>query len=54
MSLFETVNNDIKKDEELTEDDKKRYQEDVQELINKYNKIVDEKIDTKTKELMSV
>ena len=48
------ANNDIKKDEELTEDDKKRYQEDVQELINKYNKIVDEKIDTKTKELMSV
>ena len=48
------ANNDIKKNEELTEDDKKRYQEDVQELINKYNKIVDEKIDTKTKELMSV
>ena len=48
------ANNDIKKDEELTEDDKKRYQEDVQELINKYNKIVDEKIDEKTKELMSV
>lgn len=48
------ANNDIKKDEELTEDDKKRCQEDVQELINKYNKIVDEKIDEKTKELMSV
>ena len=48
------ANNDIKKNEELTEDDKKRYQEDVQEIINKYNKIVDEKIKEKTTELMSV
>lgn len=48
------ANNDIKKDEELTEDDKRIYQEDVQELINKYNKLVDEKINEKTNELMSV
>ena len=44
----------IKKSEELTEDQKKSSEEDIQELINKYNKIVDEKIKEKEDELMSV
>ncbi len=48
------ANNAIKKDEELTEDQEKSLQDDVQELINKYNKIVDEKIKEKENELMSV
>ena len=48
------ANNSIKKDEELTEDQQKSLTEDVQELINKYNKIVDEKIKEKETELMSV
>lgn len=48
------ANNAIKKDEELTEDESKRLTDDVQELINKYNKIVDEKIKEKETELMSV
>ena len=48
------ANNAIKKDETLTEDDQKRLTDDVQELINKYNKIVDEKIKEKETELMSV
>lgn len=48
------ANNDIKKDETLTEDQQKAYQEDVQELINKYNKLVDDKIKEKENELMSV
>lgn len=48
------ANNAIKKDETLTEDQQKGLQEDVQELINKYNKIVDEKIKEKETELMSV
>lgn len=48
------ANNAIKKDEELTEDLQKSLQDDVQELINKYNKIVDEKIKEKETELMSV
>ena len=39
---------------EIPEDDKKTGQEDVQELINKYNKIVDEKFKEKETELMSV
>ena len=46
-------NNDIKK-LELPEDDIKSASEEVQELINKYNKIVDEKLNIKEKELMSV
>lgn len=48
------ANNSIKKDEELTEDEQKSLTEDVQELINKYNKIVDDKIKEKETELMSV
>ena len=48
------ANNLIKKDETLTEDEAKSLTEDVQELINKYNKIVDEKIKEKETELMSV
>jgi len=48
------ANNSIKKDEELTEDQQKSMTEEVQELINKYNKTVDEKIKEKETELMSV
>lgn len=48
------ANNKIKKDESLTEDIQKSLQDDVQELINKYNKIVDDKIKEKETELMSV
>lgn len=48
------ANNAIKKDETYTEDEQKSLQDDVQELINKYNKMVDEKIKEKENELMSV
>ena len=48
------ANNAIKKDDTLTEDLQKSLQEDVQELINKYNKIVEEKVKEKENELMSV
>lgn len=46
-------NNAIKK-AELPEDEEKSYLEEVQELIFKYNKIVDEKIKAKEKELMEI
>ena len=46
-------NNDIKK-LELPEDDIKSASEEVQELINKYNKRVDEKLKVKEEELMKV
>ena len=39
---------------EVPEDDIKAGEEDVQELINKYNKIVDEKFKEKENELMTV
>ena len=52
-NIRQDSNNDIKK-LEIPEDDKKTGQEDVQELINKYNKIVDEKFKEKETELMSV
>lgn len=52
-NIRQDANNDIKKSE-VPEDDKEAGQEDVQELINKYNKIVDEKFKEKETELMSV
>ena len=53
-TIRQDVNNDIKKNDELTEDDKDGMMSDVQELINKYNKIVDEKLGLKEKDLLSV
>ena len=38
----------------LPEDEEKRGNEEVQELINEYNKIVDEKLKEKEKELMTI
>ena len=52
-NIRQDANNDIKK-LELPEDDIKAGQEDVQELINKYNKIVEEKFKVKETELMTV
>ena len=39
---------------EITEDDKKGLSDDVQELINKYNKIIDEKLKAKENDLLSI
>ena len=52
-NIRQDANNDIKK-LEMPEDTKKGATEDVQELINKYNKIVDEKLKIKEQELMTV
>ena len=46
--------NDKIKKAEMAEDEEKLYLEDVQELINKYNKVVDEKVKEKEQELMKV
>ena len=52
-NVRQDANNEIKK-LELPEDTIKGGMEDVQELINKYNKIVDEKLKEKEQELMTV
>lgn len=52
-NIRQDANNDIKK-LEVPEDEIKSGQEDVQELINKYNKVVDEKFKIKEQELMTV
>lgn len=52
-NIRQDANNDTKK-LEIPEDDIKFAQEQVQELINKYNKIVDEKLKIKEDELLSV
>ena len=52
-NVRQDANNDIKK-LEITEDEQKQTQDEVQELINKYNKIVEEKLKVKEQELMTV
>ena len=53
-NIRQDENNSIKNNEELTEDDKKIMQEDVQETINKFNKIVEEKLKEIEEELMKI
>ncbi len=50
-NIRQDANNDIKK-EALPEDEEKKELENIQELITKYNKIVDEKLKEKENELM--
>ena len=52
-NIRQDANNDIKK-LEITEDEVKNGLDNVQELINKFNKIVDEKLKVKETELMSI
>ena len=47
-------NDDIKKDETISEDEQKRLLDEVQNLITEYNKKVDEKLKEKEEELMTV
>lgn len=47
------ANEDIEK-EEISEDEQKNLQNRVQDLVNKYNKLIDEKIKEKENELMTV
>lgn len=53
-NIRQDINNDIKKNEDFTEDEKESKMDDIQKLINKYNKIVDEKTKEKEKDLLSV
>ena len=52
-NIRQEANSEIKK-LELPEDDEKRGNNEVQDLINKYNKIVAEKLTIKEKELMTI
>lgn len=52
-NIRQDANNQIK-NEELPEDEKDAYMEDIQELINKYNKKVEEIHNDKEKELMAI
>ena len=52
-NIRQDANNDIKK-LELNEDEEKRSLEEVQELINTYNKKVDEVLSAKEDELMTI
>ncbi len=52
-NIRQDANNEIKH-EEYPEDEEKMYLDEIQELITKYNKIVDEEIKNKEQELMQV
>ena len=52
-NVRQDTNNNIKK-EEYAEDEEKRYLDQVQKLIDKYNVIVEEKYKEKEKELLSI
>lgn len=52
-NIRQDANNDIKK-LEVPEDDIKNGIDEVQEIINKFNKIIDEKLKEKENELMSI
>lgn len=52
-NIRQDANNEIKK-EEYPEDEEKMYLEEIQELITKYNKLVDDEIKMKEQELMQV
>ena len=52
-NIRQDANNEIKK-AEYPEDEEKMYLEEIQELITKYNKIVDDEIKIKEQELMQV
>ena len=53
-NIRQDANNDIKKLADITEDEIKDGQGEVQELINKFNKIVEDKLKVKENELMTV
>ena len=52
-NIRQDANNDIKK-AKLPEDIEKEASEEVQELINKYNKLIDDKLKVKESELMTI
>lgn len=52
-NIRQDANNAIKK-LEIPEDNQKSAQEDVQELIGKYNKVIEEKLKAKENELMEI
>ena len=52
-NIRQDANGDIKK-LKLPEDEEKSGNEEVQDLINKYNKIVDDKLKSKEQELMTI
>ena len=53
-NIRQDENNKVKKDEELREDERDMCLEIIQELIDKYSKIVDEKFKEKETELTSI
>ena len=53
-NIRQDENNKVKKDEELREDERDMCLEIVQELTDKYNKIVDEKFKEKESEITSI
>ncbi len=53
-NIRKTANNDIKKSSELTDDEKKSLENDVQNLTNEFNGKIDGLLDVKNKDIMTI
>ncbi len=53
-NIRKNANNDIKKSDELTDDEKKNLENDVQNLTNEFNNKIDDLLDTKNKDIMTI
>ncbi len=53
-NIRKDANNKIKKNDELTEDDKKSQENKVQEFTDQFNKKIEEKLSEKEKEIMTI
>lgn len=53
-NIRQDENNKVKKSDDFTEDERDKCLEEIQEIINKFNKIVDEKFKEKEQELTTI
>lgn len=53
-NIRKDANNKIKKNEELTEDEQKKLEDQVQDLTNKYNKLIDDNLNKKESDIMTI
>ncbi len=53
-NIRKTANNDIKKSDDLTEDEKKNLENEVQSLTNDFNNKIDTLLEAKNKDIMTI
>ncbi len=53
-NIRKNANNDVKKTDDLTDDEKKNLENDIQNLTNEFNNKIDDLLDTKNKDIMTI